>query len=63
MEIPDSVPEIAHPEVGKYFHEFAGKHYIPNNEKLSEYPDDMEIVHKLLNSDREEATDMEALSS
>ncbi|CAG2216605.1 FBXO21 [Mytilus edulis] len=55
--------EIAHPEVGKYFHEFAGNHYIPNNEKLSEYPGDMEIVHKLLNSDGEKATDMEALSS
>ncbi|XP_076108140.1 F-box only protein 21-like [Mytilus galloprovincialis] len=63
LEIPDSVPEIAHPEVGKYFHEFSGNHYIPNNEKLSEYPGDMEIVHKLLNSGGEKETDMDALSS
>ena len=31
---------ISHPEVGKYFCEFTGSHYVPNAEKLEQYPED-----------------------
>jgi hypothetical protein len=31
LELPQIFQEVAHPEVGKYFHEFAGNRYIPNN--------------------------------
>ncbi|XP_076846072.1 F-box only protein 21 isoform X2 [Brachyhypopomus gauderio] len=38
---PHSAPlEIAHPEVGRYFSEFAHTHYIANEELQSRYPDD-----------------------
>jgi F-box protein 21 len=36
--------DIPHPEIGKYFCEFTGTHYKPNDEKLLEYPDDYPIT-------------------
>uniref|UniRef100_A0A4W4F605 Hemimethylated DNA-binding domain-containing protein n=1 Tax=Electrophorus electricus TaxID=8005 RepID=A0A4W4F605_ELEEL len=39
---PHSAPlEIAHPEVGRYFSEFAGTHYVSNEELQTRYPEDM----------------------
>jgi F-box protein 21 len=32
--------QIKHQEIGKYFKEFAFTHYIPNEQKANEYPDD-----------------------
>jgi len=32
--------QIKHPEVGKYFKEFAKTHYLPNFQKIAEYPED-----------------------
>lgn len=38
---PHSAPlEIGHPEVGRYFCEFAHTHYVANDELRTRYPDD-----------------------
>lgn len=34
---------ITHEEVGKYFDEFNGHHYLPNNELAFEYPDEERV--------------------
>ena len=39
---------VSHPEVGRYFTEFRGNHYIPNDEKLKEYPADLNLTEKLV---------------
>ncbi|KAL6083802.1 hypothetical protein STEG23_015974, partial [Scotinomys teguina] len=36
--------EISHPDVGRYFSEFTGTHYIPNAELEIRYPEDLEFV-------------------
>lgn len=38
---------VSHPEVGRYFAEFCENYYIPNSEKLKEYPSDLELTKKL----------------
>ena len=39
---PHSAPlEIGHPEVGRYFSEFANDHYFANEELQTRYPEDM----------------------
>lgn len=38
--------EISHPDVGRYFSEFTGTHYIPNAELELRYPEDLEFVHE-----------------
>lgn len=60
LELPPSFQAIAHPEVGKYFCEFVNNHFIPNSEKLFEYPDDLEFVHKLLEEHEHKTSDMES---
>ncbi|XP_066944405.1 F-box only protein 21-like [Macrobrachium rosenbergii] len=40
LEIATEPEPITHVDVGKYFHTFTGKHYIPNSELQEEYPDD-----------------------
>ncbi|XP_054155597.1 F-box only protein 21-like [Oppia nitens] len=40
--------EIKHLEIGKYFQEFAETHYIPNEQKAGEYPDDDETLILML---------------
>nr|XP_019954553.1 PREDICTED: F-box only protein 21 isoform X1 [Paralichthys olivaceus] len=53
---PHSAPlEIGHPEVGRYFSEFADTHYVANEELQTRYPEDMsetlgsvqELYHRL----------------
>jgi hypothetical protein len=48
---------------GKYFHEYAGNRYIPNNEKLQEYPGDMEVVEKLLLQHQQESMNVDSMPS
>ncbi|XP_024422472.1 F-box only protein 21 isoform X4 [Desmodus rotundus] len=38
--------EISHPDVGRYFSEFTGTHYIPNAELELRYPEDLESVYE-----------------
>lgn len=39
---PHSAPlEIGHPEVGRYFSEFAETHYVANEELQTRYPEDL----------------------
>ncbi|XP_068206002.1 F-box only protein 21-like isoform X2 [Palaemon carinicauda] len=40
LEICSEPEPITHVDVGKYFHTFNGKYYIPNTELQEEYPDD-----------------------
>ncbi|KAG8011895.1 F-box only protein 21 [Nibea albiflora] len=67
---PHSAPlEIGHPEVGRYFSEFADTHYAANEELQTRYPEDMdetlgsvqELYHRLTpgteNQDQAPATD------
>lgn len=67
---PHSAPlEIGHPEVGRYFSEFADTHYAANEELQTRYPEDMdetlgsvqELYHRLPpgsdNQDQAPATD------
>eukprot|EP00064_Thunnus_orientalis_P003025 superscaffoldBa00000239_g3033 len=67
---PHSAPlEIGHPEVGRYFSEFADTHYVANEELQTRYPEDMaetlgtvqELYHRLTpgsgNQDQAPATD------
>jgi hypothetical protein len=106
LELPQIFQEVAHPEVGKYFHEFGVychiqlpsdhdrpyfslqkewiykrgaamppqctscivvlyccNHYIPNNEKLQEYPGDMEVVEKLLLQHQQESMNVDSMPS
>ncbi|XP_044304805.1 F-box only protein 21 isoform X1 [Varanus komodoensis] len=36
--------EIAHPDIGRYFTEFAGTHYVANTELEIRYPEDLEFT-------------------
>lgn len=67
---PHSAPlEIGHPEVGRYFSEFADTHYAANEELQTRYPEDMnetlgtvqELYHRLIpgsgNQEQVPATD------
>ncbi|XP_060064726.1 F-box only protein 21-like [Ylistrum balloti] len=40
LTMPETVSPVSHPEVGKYFESFTGTHYVMNNEKSREYPED-----------------------
>lgn len=42
---------VAHCEVGRYFQEFCGTHYLMNEVMLQVYPDDPAVTTKLLNPD------------
>ncbi|RWS30087.1 F-box only protein 21-like protein [Leptotrombidium deliense] len=48
LEIETHPRLISHSEVGKYFSSFDGRHYVPNEEKRNEYPDDEQFVISLL---------------
>ncbi|XP_050721371.1 F-box only protein 21-like isoform X2 [Eriocheir sinensis] len=39
---------IGHPDVGKYFKEFTGTHYIPNDELEQQYPGDGRVRNNIL---------------
>lgn len=36
--------EIGHPEVGRYFSEFANSHYAANEELQARYPEDTDVT-------------------
>ncbi|XP_013421720.1 F-box only protein 21 [Lingula anatina] len=36
--------KITHPEVGKYFCDFRDTYYLPNKEKLDQYPEDLPVL-------------------
>ncbi|XP_067911231.1 F-box only protein 21 isoform X2 [Heterodontus francisci] len=40
--------EIGHQEVGRYFSEFSGTHYVANEELQIQYPDDMMLTSQLV---------------
>lgn len=40
LTFTDDPKEITHPQVGKYFNEFCHNHYMPNDVKQEEYPED-----------------------
>lgn len=44
---PTQKVEIPHPEVGRHFCEFNGNYYIPNNEKMEEFPEDLEFTQQV----------------
>ncbi|XP_001601019.1 F-box only protein 21 [Nasonia vitripennis] len=48
LVMADSPGWVNHYEVGRYFCQFKGTHYVPNEEKAKEYPDDAEVREKLL---------------
>ncbi|KAL3856330.1 hypothetical protein ACJMK2_011099 [Sinanodonta woodiana] len=37
---------LKHPEIGRYYQEFCYPYYLPNQEKLSEYPNDLAFLKK-----------------
>jgi len=39
---------VDHFEIGRYFCNFNGTHYVPNEEKAKEYPEDAEVRDRLL---------------
>lgn len=49
--------EISHPDIGRYFTEFAGTHYVANMELEIRYPEDLELtcmaVQKTYNQNKE----------
>ena len=47
--LTQEVREISHSEVGKFFEEFQGRFYIPNDDKLKEYPDDLAETEAQIN--------------
>lgn len=36
--------EIPHPDIGRYFSEFTGTHYLANTELEMRYPEDLELT-------------------
>ena len=44
----DDPKVVNHPEVGRYFERYCSTHYIPNEEKQAEYPDDVAETNKLV---------------
>ena len=44
----DDPKVVNHPEVGRYFEQYCTTHYIPNEEKQAEYPDDVAETNKLV---------------
>ena len=56
LSIPENLyiaPEpyaIPHREVGKFFDEFCGTHYMPNHQKNQQYPEDLEKTLQFINS-------------
>ncbi|XP_022093266.1 F-box only protein 21-like [Acanthaster planci] len=44
LDFIDVPVTISHPEVGKYFQNFTGKCYLPNDELACQYPNDMAVT-------------------
>lgn len=48
LEVHPEPHYIEHPEIGRYFTEFKVNHFVPNNEKAKEYPNDEALRISLL---------------
>lgn len=48
LELASNPGWIHHHAIGRYFYKFSGAHYIPNEEKAREYPEDEKICNELL---------------
>lgn len=48
LELASNPVWIHHHAIGRYFYKFSGAHYIPNEEKAREYPEDEKICNELL---------------
>ena len=48
LQMSENPGWINHYETGRYFSEFKETHYVPNEEKAKEYPEDAEIREQLL---------------
>ena len=42
LEMASEPKFVSHPQVGKYFEEYTGTHYVLNTETRERYPEDME---------------------
>ncbi|OWF35923.1 F-box only protein 21 [Mizuhopecten yessoensis] len=51
LDIPETVSTIPHTEVGKYFECFTGTHYVMNNEKRREFPEDEAVTERIISQD------------
>lgn len=48
LSVSDEPVPISHSEIGKYFKEFTGTHYIPNAELQQQYPEDEPVRNSIL---------------
>ncbi|XP_023288869.1 F-box only protein 21 [Orussus abietinus] len=48
LEMAQTPAWVNHYEIGRYFCKFLGTHYVPNEEKSKEYPEDAEVRNRLL---------------
>lgn len=44
LEYNSEPREIPHPDIGRYFSEFTGVHYLANTELEIRYPEDLELT-------------------
>ena len=47
LDLAEDPKMINHPEVGKYFEEYKLTHFVPNAEKLAQYPQDMPVTLRI----------------
>ncbi|XP_071532742.1 F-box only protein 21-like isoform X2 [Panulirus ornatus] len=48
LEVAAQPKRVTHSDIGKYFQEFTGTHYIPNAELLQQYPEDEPVRKEIL---------------
>lgn len=48
MIVAEEPAPFGHQDIGRYFKEFAGTHYIPNDELEQEYPEDGQVRNSIL---------------
>ncbi|XP_023227331.1 F-box only protein 21-like [Centruroides sculpturatus] len=48
LELTEYPKPISHPEIGKYFQHYCTTHYVPNEEKEAEYPEDKSIREEVI---------------
>lgn len=48
LSVAEEPVPISHSDVGKYFKEFTGTHYIPNDELQQQFPEDEPVRNNIL---------------
>lgn len=48
LEVASHPKPVSHADIGKYFKEFTGTHYIPNSELQQQYPEDEPVRNEIL---------------